>query len=328
MEAGPAGSRLRGRALLVPITLQIVAMVGIGALVYTSAADWFATFGHNSEISGYVEAVDQQSSSTLISTLSAAENYNTHVPAGMLRDPYSTSGRNVAAEDAAAYAAYENVMAINGTDAIGTLTYSALGIALPIYAGTSDKVLSNGVGHIYGSSLPVGGSSTHAVLTSHSGLLTAALFTPLHDAAVGQTFEITTLGETLYYTVESIETVLPDDTSSLQIVAGEDRVTLVTCTPIGVNSHRLLVHGIRTSAPADNTGTQVIAGDGISAGFPWWALIFIGVSGVTAWLLFTPPRGRGSRGGRGPVVRGAGGSRGGTVSAPLAGAGGHTGRKR
>lgn len=276
------------RRVLAPLALQLTAMIGIGALLYPTAANWFATRTHDAEISGYTQALSGLTPDSVTQKLQAAQTYNQHVPAGMLRDPYTNSGQDVAQEDADAYSAYEDVMALTGTDAIGTLTYSRLGIALPIHTGTSDETLSRGVGHLYGSSLPVGGTSTHAVLTSHSGLTTASLFTPLLKAQVGDVFRIDTLDTSLYYQVDSIETVLPDDTSSLQIVPGQDLVTLVTCTPLGINSHRLLVHAHRTDAPTDTTGTQAIAGDGNHAGFPWWALIFLAVSGTTAALLILP----------------------------------------
>lgn len=144
-----------------------------------------------------------------------------------------------------------------------------------MYHGTSEEVISSGIGHMYGTSRP----STRAVLTAHSGLPRAELFTPLHNAEVGQTFWISVLGEDHHYRVESIETVEPGETESLEIIEGEDWVTLFTCTPVGVNSHRLLVHAIRIDAP-ESSGGQTIGGDGIRAGFPWWAVWFVGGSGI------------------------------------------------
>ena len=128
------------------------------------------------------------------------------------------------------------------------------------------------------------------MLTSHSGLLNATLFTPLPKAKVGDTFNLTVLGEQHYYQVDGIETVEPFITDSLRVVAGEDRVTLITCTPIGVNSHRLLVHAHRVDGPASESGTRTIAGDGKTAGFPWWAVWFVGGSAAVGYLLFKPPR--------------------------------------
>ncbi len=305
---GPAstprpGSTRSRRRLLVPILLQLAAMVGIGALVYPSAADWFATLTHDSEISGYTEQLAALPDAERRAGLEAARAYNANLPQGVLRDPYTDSAD--AAEEDAAYRAYEEVLRVGDGDVIGELDYPRLGIGLPIYHGTADETISKGVGHLYGSSLPIGGVSTHAALTSHSGLVTASLFTPLTGARAGDEFQISVLGETHHYRVESVETVLPDETEKLRIIPGEDRVTLITCTPIGINSHRLLVHGVRVPGPEGETGVRAIAGDGRSAGFPWWAVVFAGGSGATAVLLFAPPRGVGRRAARGAGRRAA-----------------------
>ncbi len=288
-------SRLRTSAarlhrLRVPLILQLCAMVGIGALVYSSAADWFATLGHNAEISGYVQEVGALPDSEREAELDIARAYNAVMPQGVLRDPYgSASGTE---ETDRAYLAYAEVMNVSDNGVIGQLTYSRLGIGLPIYHGTSDAVISNGVGHLFGSSLPVGGPSTHSVLTSHSGLVHASLFTPLPKARLGDTFTVEALGETKYYEVDQVETVLPEQTEGLQIVDGEDFVTLITCTPIGINSHRLLIRGVRVDAPAGEPGSYALPGDGKTAGIPWWAFLFLGGSITSALLLFTPSRRR------------------------------------
>lgn len=280
----------RPRRLGVPIVLQIAAMFGIGALLYSSAADWFSTLNHNAEISGYVEATAQLPDAARDEALDLAREYNSHMPAGMLRDPYSSPANE--AETDAGYLAYEALLRVSDNGVIGQLSYPRLAINLPVYHGTGEDALTRGAGHLYGSSLPVGGPSTHSVLTSHSGLLNAALFTRLPEARTGDIFELTVLGETHYYRVDGIETVLPEATEGLRIVSGEDRVTLITCTPTGINSHRLLVHASRVAAP-ETDGARTIAGDGKTAGFPWWAVGFVGGSALTAYLLFAPPRRRG-----------------------------------
>ncbi len=143
---------------------------------------------------------------------------------------------------------------------------------------------------MFGTSMPVGGPSTHSVLTSHSGLPSAKLFTTLLGAEIGDVFWISVLGEDHYYRVEATETVLATDTVDLEILEGEDWVTLFTCAPIGINSHRFMVHAVRIPAPEDSAGTGVIAGDGLTAGFPWWAVWFVGGSAVVGYVLFAPPR--------------------------------------
>ncbi len=288
-SAAPRGVARTRRRLVVPVALQVTAMLGLGALLYPAGADWFATLAHNADVSGYVGQVDGMPTAERRAALAAAEAFNARMPQGELRDPFSSAASD--AERGADYAAYRQLLSVDGSDVIGELSYPELHIGLPIRHGTANDVISAGVGHLYGSSLPVGGPSTHSVLTAHSGLVNASLFTPLTGAALGDVFDVTVLGETRYYQVDSITTVEADDTGSLRIVDGEDYVTLITCTPIGINSHRLLVRGTRIAPPVA-TGTEVIAGDGREAGFPWWAVAFVGGSSIVAWLLFAPRRRR------------------------------------
>lgn len=279
------------RRLVLNVGLQIFAMLGIGLLVYPDAANWFATLNHNTEISGYIDRVGQTPSAERQAILDAAYAYNEQLQPGPLTDPYISQAEDQVLRSEL-YLAYEEMLRVSGTDAIGTLNYPAIDTALPVYHGTADETISKGVGHMYGTSLPVGGPSTRAVLTAHSGLPQAKLFTQLHRAKVGDTFWISVLGEDHHYRVASIETVEPGDTKSLEIIEGEDWVTLFTCTPIGVNSHRLMVHAQRIADPAVGEDRQVIAGDGLTAGFPWWVVWFLGGSGLVAWVLFAPPRKR------------------------------------
>lgn len=132
---------------------------------------------------------------------------------------------------------------------MGTIRIPKISVRLPIYHGTSESALASGAGHLYGSSLPVGGKSTHAVLTGHRGLVEAAMFTRLDEMRVGDYFYIEVMGRTLGYQVDRITVIEPNDTSQLKIVPGEDRVTLMTCTPYGVNTHRLLVSATRSAIP-------------------------------------------------------------------------------
>ena len=136
-----------------------------------------------------------------------------------------------------------------GNGIMGTIKVPKQSISLPIYHGTSEEALASGAGHLYGSSLPVGGKSTHAVITGHRGLVDAMMFTRLDEVKQGDFFYIEVMGETLGYKVDRISVILPTDTSKLKIVPGEDRVTLMTCTPYGVNTHRLLISGHRVSIP-------------------------------------------------------------------------------
>lgn len=140
---------------------------------------------------------------------------------------------------------YDEQLTFDGGGIMSWIEIPKAGIKMIIYHGTDDEVLAIGAGHLQGTSLPIGGPSTHAVITAHSGMKTMKAFDNLRKLEEGDIFYITTLGRKLKYVVEQVETILPYETDSLEIVKGEDRVTLVTCTPYGINDHRLLVHGVR-----------------------------------------------------------------------------------
>ena len=253
------------------VLIQVVIIVGTVLLLYPSAADWFSSRLHNAELSGYVETVEKVAPEVRQDLLEVANDYNRRMPQGPLRDPFSTSD---AGDEKAAYDAYQQMLQASPNGVIGNLMYSGVAVDLPVYHGTEDDVLAKGVGHLYGSSLPVGGPGTHSVMTSHSGLVNATLFSNMpKKAALGDEFSMEVLGERHYYKVDQILTVLPHESESLRIVDGEDHATLITCTPIGINTHRLLVRGTRIPAPVEaaEAGTW-IPGDGVVAGFPWWII--------------------------------------------------------
>lgn len=189
----PQSGRQKTRRLVTNIVLQIIAMVAIGLLVYPDAANWFATMRHNSEVSGYLRRVQETPSAQRQRILDAAYEYNQQLTPGPLTDPYVSLSEDEAARSDV-YLAYEQLLCLSGTDAIETVNYPRLGIGLPVFHGTSDEVISKGVGHLYGTSLPVGGPSTRSVLTAHSGLPHARLFSTLLDAKVGDEFWISVLG--------------------------------------------------------------------------------------------------------------------------------------
>ena len=193
-------------------------------------------------------------------SLAAAHAYNERLAAsgqpilGEARDPFSnrSGGSHASGEDSASAQdeEYQSLLDAGG-GVMGAIRIPEISVDLPIYHGTSESALASGAGHLYGSSLPVGGESTHAVITGHRGLVEAMMFTRLDEMKVGDYFYIDVMGETLGYRVDRIEVIEPDDTSRLKIVPGEDRVTLMTCTPYGVNTHRLLVSGVRAAIPGE-----------------------------------------------------------------------------
>lgn len=265
-------SRLADRRF---VTMMVIAAIGLGLVLYPQAADWFSSISHNSQLSGYAQEVNQLEPSARTKVLDRAREYNSRIPPGQLRDPYSVQTPTPAVEGQ--LRDYQSQLNVANDDVIGRLRYPSLNIDLPIFHGTSDDVLAKGVGHLYGSSLPVGGPGTHSVLTSHSGIPNAELFNPLHSAKIGDIFSTEVMDHTFLYKVNKIEVVKPDDISSLKVTAGEDSITLVTCTPIGVNSHRLLVHASRIAdLPKDAPEQKTLAGRQTNIGFPIWAIYFIG----------------------------------------------------
>ena len=140
---------------------------------------------------------------------------------------------------------YEDTLSVAAHDVMGYLKIDRISVELPIYHGTSDEVLNKGVGHLQGSSLPVGGENTHCVMSAHRGLPSSKLFTDLDRMEIGDTFQIVVLDQVLTYQVDFIKTIEPTDVADLQIIEGGDYCTLFTCTPYGINTHRLLVRGIR-----------------------------------------------------------------------------------
>lgn len=191
--------------------------------------------------------------------LKAAHDYNERLAAsgqpilGEAVDPFSSAGGSSSAsgnEDSAASEDTEYQSLLDTGDGVmGSVNIPKISVELPIYHGTSEEALADGAGHLYGTSLPVGGLNTHAVITGHRGLVSAPMFTRLDEMHEGDYFYIDIMGEKLGYMVDSITVIEPDDTLKLRVVPGEDRVTLMTCTPYGVNTHRMLVSGHRVSIP-------------------------------------------------------------------------------
>ena len=187
----------------------------------------------------YEEIIQQADNSALLEAKKQAIAYNEAITPGTAGEAYSQAALTDASRD------YESQLNIAGDGTMGYVEIPKISANLPIYHGTGNDSLERGVGHLLGSSLPVGGTSTHAILTGHSGMATQKMFTDLEQLSVGDVFYLHILDETLAYQVDRIKTVLPYDTSLLGITSGRDYCTLVTCTPYGINTHRLLVRGTR-----------------------------------------------------------------------------------
>lgn len=216
------------------IILVIILLLGVGIFLYPSVSDWWNSMHATRAISGYVTAVEDMSAQKREDMLKAARIYNDMLASGVDFD--------LTEEE---YAEYESLLDIGGTGIMGYVQISAIGVNLPIYHSVDESVLQIAVGHIPGSSLPVGGDRTHCVLSGHRGLPSAKLFSDLDQMVEGDTFTLNIMDQTITYMVDQIRIVLPEETDELAIRDGKDYCTLVTCTPYGVNTHRMLVRGKR-----------------------------------------------------------------------------------
>ena len=230
------------RRRLSSIAPLVLVLVGLAILLYPTISNFLIEQNASRMIESYGDAVDALSEEERLAILDEAHAYNAALAARAGAGSAGEADSASSAESAALLERYNEVLDLNGNGMMGYISIPSIEVTLPIYHGVEEQVLQEAVGHIEGTSLPVGGMATHAVLSGHRGLPSAKLFTDLDQMQEGELFFIRVLDETFAYQVDGIETVLPDETSSLAIRAGEDRVTLVTCTPYGINSHRLLIH--------------------------------------------------------------------------------------
>jgi sortase A len=253
-------------------------------LVYPTAASWFSQYDQSRLIETRAsEVADGDVSPSIAQQLAEAHEYNDLLSAGALlgADANVPTG---AGTSEGGQLDYDSLLA-DPTGVMARLRIPAIDVDLPIYHGTSDATLLKGVGHLEGTSLPVGGEGTHSVLTGHRGLASATLFTNLDKVKEGDTFTIEVLDQVLTYQVIRTRVVDPSDTASLRAAAGEDLVTLVTCTPLGINSQRILVTGERiTPTPQEDLDAAGSVPD--IPGFPWWAAALaagVVLVGVFVW---------------------------------------------
>ena len=215
-------------------------LIALGITLYPMISTWYNE-RHQAEVHiHYQEKVEQVDNTKLIEAKELAVAYNqTILPGAQDEDSFSKEALLSASEN------YGSLLNLAGDGIMGYVEVPTIGVTLPIFHGTNNSTLERGVGHLLGSSLPVGGESTHSVLTAHSGMASQKMFSDLDRLKIGDIFFLDVLGEKLAYQVDQIKTVLPYDTTFLQTEIGNDLCTLVTCTPFGVNTHRLLVRGTR-----------------------------------------------------------------------------------
>ena len=257
------------RRTIITISLAVLLfLLALGLTVYPIFSSRYNE-AHQSQIhTEYQDAVNALPDTAIPEARAAAQSYNEELWSSIVQyGSYSKDSVTSAMEE------YAGLLDLTGTGTMGYVHIPKLAVSLPIYHGTEEETLDRGVGHLIGSSLPIGGSSPHAILTGHSGLASQKMFSDLDKLEVGDTFYLEVLNEFLAYEVDQINTVLPHDTAYLGLEEGKDLCTLVTCTPFGVNTHRLLIRGHRiaytpedeesptiepaeTSEPVDSTWEQ------------------------------------------------------------------------
>lgn len=222
-------------------------VVGISMVAYPFASDYLNKLQQAKVTQNLAMAIEGSTEEDLSAYMQQAQSYNERLLYGStyVVDPFDPEAPTASDTD------YVSCLNLNGDGVMGQIVIPSINVNLPISHGTEGSGMDHGVGHVTNTSLPVGGGSTHAVLAGHTGLPSAVIFDDLDKLQVGDYFIIQVLGEDHAYSVTSTEVVLPDDTSSLGVQADRDLVTLVTCTPYGVNSHRLLIHAERCDIPQD-----------------------------------------------------------------------------
>ena len=236
------------RKNLSTIILILIFLVGLSVMLYPSVSDAVNRKHQSRAVAGYAEEVEQLSDADYQTYFDAADAYNRQLNTtpNAFYKPDLVSG-------------YAQTLDISGTGIMGYITIPKISVELPIYHGTDEGVLQVAAGHLEGSSLPVGGAGTHAVISAHRGLPSAKLFTDLDELEVGDRFTITVLNRVLTYEVDQISIVLPTEIDQLLPTEGMDYVTLMTCTPYGINTHRLLVRGKRVETAESQKHIRVAA---------------------------------------------------------------------
>lgn len=228
------------------IILIIILLVGLSVMLYPIISNWWNERVQTKVIANYKETVAEMDSGNIEKIINEAHEYNRQLVG--LYAPFINYDK---------IPGYDDILNVSGTGIMGYITIPVIRAEYPIYHGTSEEVLNIAAGHLQGSSIPVGGADTHAVISAYRGLPSAKLFTDLDKMVEGDTFTITILDQVYTYEVEKILTVKPEDVDKLAIIPDKDYVTLMTCTPYGVNTHRLLLRSHRIETVYDETEVKV-----------------------------------------------------------------------
>ena len=266
-----------------PAISALLALVGLSLVLYPSVASWLTQYNQSQIVTDYSAEVEDADPSAH-EQLSQARRYNDALNVGALLEPGVTipTGDGHSANEALNYF---DILKANDAGLMARIQIPAIKLDLPIYHGTSDDTLLQGVGHLEGTSLPIGGASTRTVLTAHRGRANAELFTRLDEVKIGDRFTVSVFGEVLTYEVHDKRVVQPDEREALRVEEGKDLATLVTCTPLGINTHRILVTGHRVVPTPIKDIVKAESRPDIP-GFPWWILAALGgiaVIGLYLW---------------------------------------------
>lgn len=237
---------------IINIVLFVAFLVGLSVAFYPVISNWWNEKHTTVAIANYVGCVNNMSEDKKARLMEQARDYNRKL--AELSDPFTQYDE---------IEGYEDILDVSGTGIMGYINIPLIGGDFPIYHGTSPEMLNVAAGHLQGSSLPIGGSATHAVISAHRGLPTAKLFTDLDKLEKGDMFSITILDETFTYLVDDIQVVEPEDMNKLAVIENEDHVTLMTCTPYGINTHRLLVRGKRIEIVDTDVKEYNITGEAV-----------------------------------------------------------------
>nr|WP_233613791.1 class C sortase [Leucobacter edaphi] len=281
------------------IAITVVALAGLVTILYPGISSWISQYNQSRNIIDYADAVSSETPAHLLEARRLAHEYNAGITGtavvGAHKNTPSSTPEN---PDDRHRLDYDHLLRFDSQGLMGRLQIPGIDLDLPIYHGTSEATLLAGVGHLEGTALPVGGEGTRSVLTAHRGLASATLFTRLDEVGEDDTFTLTVAGEVLTYRVTKVQVVAPEDTETLLPKRGKDLVTLITCTPLGVNTHRILVTGERVE-PTPQDALDAASHKPDVPRFPWWAvalgagLLAIGAYGSTDGL--QRPRAAGAR---------------------------------
>lgn len=254
---------------IINVLILLIMLAGVVILAYPYVSFWLAGRSQSYVVQQYDDSLEKLTAEQLKTEWERAKAYNDALSPNALYDPFAAGHSGMDEE-------YLSLLNLKGNGVMGSIKIPKITAELPIFHGTTMETLEAGVGHMEGSALPVGGEGIHAVLTGHTGLNKAKLFTDLTELAIGDEFYIQVLDEVLAYRVDQILVVEPTDMEAILPVSGKDYVTLVTCTPYGVNSHRLLVRGERTAYTREEIAQRIADTDSVTSRETW--LLYAGIA--------------------------------------------------